>query len=283
MSVKRLKTSDCIDDLIDRLLALCLLRPFYLRPDSIPRYVALLNQFRHYHMNHWQHWRDPDTDGRRVGELPIQDLDWALETWVMSYHETEGCCLLPTYALDTASMITHHVYGFEKKEFACEALVKTHSTFARFPESSFKGYFTGAMTGQPILVQAQIPANACIRLGKQAVKEAGAEVLLFFTRCHLTASPGKAELVAFDPADSCNLMREFQLNGEFLASKNPYGSDKRPSSLLLRNFMLRSDEEVTGHDYLVPGMLSGPWIKACAQVSNRKLGPMTPIPDWANF
>ena len=107
----RLKPDDNVDQLIDRLIAICGSRTDLLQAEDAKRYVYLLHSLSAFEIpRHLRTWTTRRQSTVRTGKLPIHDLRHVIGHWVMSLFSHSNP-LMPHFALNTAEFIQRMMIG----------------------------------------------------------------------------------------------------------------------------------------------------------------------------
>jgi hypothetical protein len=149
-------------------------------------YYALLRDLQHF--QHSPAWHDQS--GATVQTLPIKQLNYAVEDWIMSHFDENSSDLMPHYALATADLIGKLIAGYSSSDpepWEVKPLFGRQWYFdhgVRFFGSTFKKRFSEACGAE---VVARVPNNVNLVYERRgALLEAGDDFVFKIKRCHLS-------------------------------------------------------------------------------------------------
>jgi hypothetical protein len=222
--VNRLKPDGDIDQLIGRLIAICNTGADFLKAEDANRYVRFLRNLSAFRMpTYLQRSIGGIRSTARTGKLPIRDLGYVIEPWVMSYFSDTNP-LMPHFALDSAEFIRRMMRGCWEEssdglriEPVMDGTYEEHSNFGLEFQREFRRKYNPTTRGV-------VPRNAefvwLLRANGQSISPdylpAGSVFAFDVTECHLSET--LTEMPRIEMRDEQgnsrpDICRDFQLHG----------------------------------------------------------------------
>jgi hypothetical protein len=203
-------------ELVDRLTAMCLGEPEFLRHDSCRRYLQLLPNFREFVFSVSQGLRRDIY----VAHEPLRAIRRAMEEWVFSHFDRGQHPILPSYALDLSQFIAHMIRGCDRhgwegpSAFQVTPLVRLaeHDSLMNLePDRRFKSDFT--RKNKLGRVVCRVPANASVTIQHQTLFKTEEEFVFSVHRCYLSTGFSDYIEASCDEPARVDLQDEFQFFG----------------------------------------------------------------------
>lgn len=220
-------------ELVEKLTAICLAQPDFLRPEGCRRYLHLLPDFKNFV---FPVSRAVDKTERKIlvaGE-PLRAVRRAIHQWVFSYFEGEQHPILPSYALDLTQFMArmirghHHFPWGEPYSFQVSPLVRLAEDDPLTnldPDRRFKTDFTQSnrLRGVTCLV----PGTGSVKIHNRVLFNAGDEFTFVVHRCHL--STGFSDYIDAEcvEAPRLDMQEEFQFFGHIEMEGSTISSPKQ--------------------------------------------------------